>query len=124
MLSTPASVSTLSQSSIAPAVSKPFVFVLQPRGVLNHLTSSAFLTEVAVALEQASEQVIVDLLWVDTIDEQGMAMLVASLEQAAVLGKKLVLHSLDYRTRTSLTAAVHRQSDADDWEHWFNPAFE
>ncbi|MBD2019480.1 hypothetical protein H6F43_04675 [Leptolyngbya sp. FACHB-36] len=91
---------------------------------MNHLTSTAFLTEIAVALEQASEQVIVDLLWVDAIDDHGMVMLVASLEQAAVLGKKLVLHSLDYGTRTRLAAAVDRQSGVDDWEHWFNPAVE
>jgi anti-anti-sigma regulatory factor len=67
----------------------PKTVVLQPRGCLDQKQGLAFQATLEQALRQATQTVIVDLLWVEAIDRTGLQMLKAGMQLAATLGKVL-----------------------------------
>ncbi len=83
--------------------------VLQPCSPLTQEQSLAFQQTLEAALELAQESVIVDLLWVETADVEGIAALVAGLEKAADLGKLLSFQSLRHPIRVAVDLEWQRQ---------------
>jgi anti-anti-sigma regulatory factor len=102
------------------------VIVLQPTGVLDRSSSPEFHRALHQALEQAEEMVIVDLLWVERIDEMGIAALVEGRQQAAALGKFLSIQSMDRGTSTALEHAWSHQANlaAGGQSDWLQPGLE
>lgn len=86
--------------------------VLQPNGPLDHATSSEFQKALEGSLEQATDSVIVDLLWVNATDSYGIAALVAGMERAATLGKYLSFQAMDTVVRRALESAWERQRES------------
>lgn len=115
--------STIAPAQVPFAIIRPATLVLQPKGPLNQQTALDFQTELEAALVQVRERVIVDLLWTETIDEAGIAVLVSGIRQATRLGRQLTFNSLDAFTRQILDAEIDRQQP-QEWEHWFSPEFE
>ena len=88
---------------------QPSTIVLQPRGSLEGASSPAFQADLERALDQVTDAVIVDLLWVKSMDAQGIEALVAGIQRAAALGKFLSFQSMDAQTRAALTLEWNRQ---------------
>lgn len=86
--------------------------VLQPTVALDQVTSAAFQTELELALDRVTEAVIIDFLWVETIDAAGITALAAGLERAHRLGKTLSFQAISSRVRF----AVY-----DEWNRRRNP---
>jgi hypothetical protein len=62
------------------------------------------------ALEQAQTTVIVDFLWVSSLDSDAIKVLVLAMEKAVALGKMLSFHSLESSLRSAVDAEwVRRQ---------------
>lgn len=100
--------------SQAPPVSvmhHPSTIVLQPNGDLTKQSSHTFQRSLEEALELARESVIVDLLWVNETDGDGIASLVAGLEKASRLGKAISFQAMNGQTRIALEAEWDRQRD-------------
>jgi anti-anti-sigma regulatory factor len=99
--------------------------VLQPWGHLTEIREAAFRTALVQAIAQA-DSVIVDLLWVEAIDDQGMETLLAGMRQAHALGKSLVFLAMDAATRTALDKSWSQQRDTDlpQQTDLFSPEFE
>lgn len=93
----------------ASPVSRSSVIVLQPRGALDRVSSPAFERSLEEALEQVTDLVIVDLLWITTIDACGISALVAGVQRAAVMGKAVSFQSMNCRTHQALEAEWTRQ---------------
>ncbi len=89
----------------------PRTIVLQPNNDLNASCSDSFQHSLEEALELALEGVIVDLLWGNVTDIQGIEALVAGLEKATVLGKSLAFQSMSPQTRACVEAEWDRQRD-------------
>ena len=113
------------QLTLVPDI-KPTILVLQPNGALNEATSRDFQHELEQALEQATETVMVDFLWVEAIDAHGITALVAGLQRAAALGKFLSFQSMDTDSRLALENAwAHQQEkEAGAWTHTFSSKLE
>jgi anti-anti-sigma regulatory factor len=105
---------------------KPTILVLQPSGALTQANSREFQYELENALEQVTEAVIVDLIWVDSTDAYGIAALVAGLERAKALSKFLSFQSMNGSDRLALeTAWAHQQeTNAGAWTHTFSTDLE
>jgi len=88
---------------------RPDTIVLQPQGTLDESSSPTFQAELEEAIEHATEAVIIDFLWVESTDLNGVAALVAGIQRAADLGKLLSFQSMDSRTRAALAAEGERQ---------------
>jgi len=88
---------------------RPHALVLQPNGCLDRNTSQEFQQVLQSALEQATEAVIVDLLWVDSTDAAGISALVNGMQHASALKKSLSFQSMDMRTRTALETEWNQQ---------------
>lgn len=99
---------TLAESS---QKARPGMIVIQPNGSLDKASSSEFQKVLEQSLEQAIDGVIVDLLWVDSIDSYGISALVACIQQALELGKLLSFQSMTVQTRTPLEAEWTRQRE-------------
>jgi anti-anti-sigma regulatory factor len=99
--------------------------VLQPCGRLTGIGGATFRTTLAQAIAQA-DSVVVDLLWVEAIDEQGVATLLAGMRQAYALGKSLAFLGMDAATRTALDKIWGQQRDQDlpTQQDLFTPEFE
>lgn len=91
------------------AATHPETIVLQPCSQLTQEQSLAFQQTLEAALELAQESVIVDMLWVETVDAEGIAALVAGLEKAADLGKLLSFQSLRHPIRVAVDLEWQRQ---------------
>lgn len=88
----------------------PFpMLVLQPTGHLDAASSRALQVELETTLNRSAGGVIVDLLWVETIDAAGIEVLVAGLQKAASIGKSLLFQGMDTRTQTALEQEWCRQ---------------
>lgn len=85
------------------------MLVLQPTGNLDATGSRALQEELEATLNQATVGVIVDLLWVETIDAAGIEVLVVGLQKAASIGKSLLFQGMDARTQTALELEWSRQ---------------
>lgn len=105
---------------------KPTILILQPEGSLHEATSHDFQQMLEQALEQVSETVMVDFLWVEAIDAHGIAALVAGLQCAADLGKVLLFQSMNDRDRTALETAWGCQQEVSvgAWTHTFSRDFD
>ncbi len=96
-------------SELAPGVSKPSTIVLQPSGALDRESREHFQQTLEEALDQAIEGVIVDLIWVEATDAEGVTALVAGIEKAASLGKAISFQSMSHSTRIAMEAEWDRQ---------------
>ena len=84
---------------------RPHTVVLRPNGRLDAMSSAAFTKALEQALELTSETVVVDLLWIDSVEPEGIACLVAGLKRASALGKTLSLRFMDVATQAAVQAA-------------------
>lgn len=88
---------------------RPRTVVLRPNGCLDRTSSPAFTKALEQALELTADTVVVDLLWVDSVNEEGIASLITGLRRATVLGKTLSLRFMDVATQAAVEAASHHQ---------------
>ena len=105
---------------------RPRFLVLQPNGSLNQANSIDFQQGLESMLEQATDGVVVDLLWVGSMDAYGIAALVAGIQRATALGKQMLFQALDANSRLALeTEWAHQQeSSVGLWKHTFNSNLE
>lgn len=102
---------------------QPCTIVLQPEQELIGNAVASFGQALEAALEQVTETVIVDFLWVNQTDTLGIATLVAGIQRAAVLGKSLSLQSMNAQIRSALEMEWNRQREinfgpwSDRFEH-------
>jgi anti-anti-sigma regulatory factor len=99
--------------------------VLQPYGRLVGISGANFRMTLAQTIAQAAI-VVVDLLWVEAIDEQSVAVLLAAMRQARSSGKVLSFLSMDASTRNALDASWEHQRNIDQpvQTDCFTPGFE
>ena len=87
----------------------PHTIVLQPNGCLNAVTSSKFQQELEQALEVTANAVIVDLLHVKAVEQEGVSALLAGIKLATSLNKSLSICSMSMKTRLALETERGRQ---------------
>jgi anti-anti-sigma regulatory factor len=87
----------------------PHTIVLQPNGCLNAVTSSKFQQELEQALEVTANAVIVDLLHVEAVEQEGVSALLAGIKLATSLNKSLSICSMSMKTRLALETERGRQ---------------
>lgn len=104
----PVGFSTLTPESSVES-NHPQTIVLQPNCELTWASSQSFQRSLEEAIELTTESVIVDLLWVDEIDTDGIRVLVAGIEKAECLGKVISFQAMDNQTRTAMEAEWERQ---------------
>jgi anti-anti-sigma regulatory factor len=88
--------------------SRPRTVVLRPNGSLDEVSSPSFMKALEQALDLTTETVIVDLLWVDSVQSEGITCLISGLKRASSLGKTLSLRFMDVATQASVKAACER----------------
>lgn len=88
---------------------RPRTVVLRPNGCLDSVSSPTFTKALEQALQLTTDTVVVDLLWVDTVEAEGISSLIAGLQQASALGKTLSLRFMDVATQAAVETAYHRQ---------------
>ena len=105
---------------------RPSFLVLQPDGSLNQANSSDFQHGLESILEQATDGVVVDLLWVGSLDAYGIAALVAGIQRATALGKRMLFQALDANNRLALETewAQQQESSIGAWKHTFDSNLE
>jgi anti-anti-sigma regulatory factor len=103
----------------------PSMVVLQPNGSLSEVTGTPFKASLGQAIAQA-DSIVIDLLWIDTIDQAGLSILLSGMTQASKLGKSLSFLSMDQRTRCALDSSWEklRVADAPAQMDVFAPEFE
>ncbi|MBW4541172.1 MAG: hypothetical protein KME43_18850, partial [Myxacorys chilensis ATA2-1-KO14] len=103
----------------------PTTVVLQPNGNLSDLTETSFGTHLGDAIAQA-DAIVVDLLWIDTIDQAGLSILLSGMTQAVKLGKSLSFLSMNQQTRSTLDSSWEKLRDvnASVQVDVFTPEFE
>lgn len=108
------------------AATRPYTIVLQPTGCLDSSNSISFQKALEDSLEQAIDGVIVDLLWVESTDADGVAVLAKGIQQAGVLGKQLSFQSMDVSTRIALDEEWVRQRETifGSWSQQFGSELE
>ncbi|MGE5656338.1 MAG: STAS domain-containing protein [Actinomycetota bacterium] len=107
-------------------VANTHTIVLQPHGSLAGVSALDFQTQIEQALEVTVSGVIVDLQKVDSVAPEGISVLMAGLELAAILGKALAFQSVDLTTRLALRAewTRSRQISFGPWGDFFEQDFE
>lgn len=100
--------------------------VLQPKGCLGGIAVLDFQSNLEQALERAALGVVVDLQQVDAVAPEAIAALARGLELAAILGKSIVLHSIDLASRKRLKAEwrISREICFGPWGDLFDREFE
>lgn len=100
--------------------------VLQPTGHLDGTTYQDFQLLLEMALEQPVHSVIVDLLWVDGVDEYGIQTLLTGIERAAKLGKIISFAAMSYSIQVAMEAEWDRQRDLrfGSWQDLFGSDLE
>lgn len=103
----------------------PTTVVLQPNGNLSDSTETSFGTHLGAAIAQA-DAIVVDLLWIDTIDQAGLSILLSGMTQAVKLGKSLSFLSMNQQTRSTLDSSWEklREVNASVQVDVFTPEFE
>ncbi|NDJ19117.1 STAS domain-containing protein [Myxacorys almedinensis] len=103
----------------------PNTVVLQPSGNLAEPTDTPFQTSLGQAIAQA-DAVVVDLLWIDTIDQSGLSILLSGMTQANKLGKSLSFLSMNQHTRSTLDSIWEKlqEVNASVQTDVFAPEFE
>ncbi len=104
----------------------PHTLVLQPIGHLDSTNYREFQILLGMALEQAVSGVIVDCLWVETVDEYGIQTLVSGIERAANLGKTISFAAMNPSIRIAMEAEWDRQRDMrfGSWQDLFGSDLE
>ncbi|UBF26680.1 STAS domain-containing protein [Kovacikia minuta CCNUW1] len=102
---------SVSHLATSPQTDRLPIIVLQPNGSLDSTSSSEFQSVLEESLEQVTEGVIVDLLWVESTDADGIAALVAGIQRATLLGKLLSFQAMDGQTRAALEVEWNRQRE-------------
>jgi anti-anti-sigma regulatory factor len=119
----PAGMQTLQSVELVEEVC-PGTVVLQPYGGLSGMNGMTFQANLQKAIAQA-EAVIVDLLWIDTIDQTGITIFLSAMKQAHSLGKSLSFLAMDTATRIALDKVWEQQQTAASAQaDWFTPEFE
>ncbi|MGI0487515.1 STAS domain-containing protein [Pantanalinema rosaneae CENA516] len=110
----------------APLDPKPHTIVLQPDGNLDPTSSLEFRVQLEAAIEQVTDGVIVDFLWVNSTAPQGIAALVAGIQRAAMLGKAISFQSMDVQTRDAIEQEWNRQRQLSfgSWQDRFKDDLE
>ncbi|MCL1469499.1 STAS domain-containing protein [Argonema antarcticum] len=88
---------------------RPRTVVLRPNGCLDGMSCPAFTKALEQALEITTDTVVVDLLWVDNVEAEGVKSLITGLKRAAALGKTLSLRFMDVGTQAAVEAARTHQ---------------
>lgn len=88
---------------------RPRTVVLRPNGCLDSVSSPTFTKALEQALELTTDTVVIDLLWVDFVEAEGISCLIAGLKLASALGKNLSLRFMDVTTQAAVEAAYNRQ---------------
>jgi len=91
------------------AEKSPRTIVLRPNGCLNAMSSPVFTKALEQALELTTDTVVVDLLWVDSVETEGISTLIAGLKRASAMGKTLSLRFMDVATQAAVEAACSCQ---------------
>ncbi|MBW4520482.1 MAG: hypothetical protein KME16_12375 [Scytolyngbya sp. HA4215-MV1] len=86
---------------------QPYTIVLQPGSSTNRVESYEFQAELYRALDDATDAVVVDLLWTDGLSNQAIAVLSAGIKKALLLGKALSFQSMNSATRQALQREWH-----------------
>lgn len=106
-------ISSLLESLSPPEGSQPSTIVLRPNGCLGGANCLEFQQQLHQALELTTETVVVDLLWVDAVEAEGIQVLIEGLQKATQLDKILSLRSLDLDTRAALEAQLQNGLEID-----------
>lgn len=116
---------TVDTSSMAEG-SQPHTIVLQPTGCLDSSSSSSFRVQLEQALQAATNSVIVDLMRIEKVHQEGISVLAAGLRLATALEKGLSICSISASTRLVLQAEYNRQWEAGlgHWSDQFQEEFE
>jgi len=99
--------------------------VLQPRGRLDQTSSPTLQLILEQSLHQATEAVILDLIWVEAIDSVGLEVLKSGVRLAHRLSKALSFHAVSAPTRAALDLekatlrALSLGKWAEVWQHEF-----
>jgi anti-anti-sigma regulatory factor len=104
----------------SPFESQPYTIVLQPGNSLP-IESHEFQLELYRALENATDAVVVDLLWIDGLSNQAIAILSNGIKKALILGKALSFQSMSSAARQALQREWHhhRASFLGTWNNCF-----
>jgi anti-anti-sigma regulatory factor len=103
----------------------PKTVVLQPHGAFSGEAGVTFQSSLDQAIVEAAA-VIVDLLWVNRVDDQGIAILLAGMKRAQASGKSLAFLAMNGATRVALDAVweQQRKAEASPQTDRFTPNFE
>ena len=120
------SVVSHSTAQLDPETTASNTIVLQPKGCLGGIAVLDFQTNLEQALENAALGVVVDMQQVDAVAPEAIAALARGLELAAILGKSIVLHSIDLASRKGLRAEWRssREICFGPWGDLFEAEFE
>jgi anti-anti-sigma regulatory factor len=109
---------------------RPRTVVLQPMDWLDQASIDKFQHSFNTALEQASEGVLIDLLWIASTDAYGINALLMAVERAAALNKSLSFQSMNRRIKAAMEAELQQRrsqrlgswktSFAADLEHFLD----
>jgi anti-anti-sigma regulatory factor len=100
--------------------------VLQPMGHLDRTAYQEFRALLESALDQPVYEVIIDFLWVETVDEHGIQTLLAGMERAAKLGKTISFAAMSCSIRAAVEAEWDRQRQLrlGSWQDLFGSDLE
>ncbi|MGI0494384.1 STAS domain-containing protein [Alkalinema pantanalense CENA528] len=94
-----------------PETAQTSTIVLQPYA-LTGLDGDRFQNSLEQALQEG-ESVIVDLLWVDSVEDEALSLLLAGMQQALALNKPLSFLGMDGTTRAALDHLWEQQREQD-----------
>ena len=99
---------------------QPYTIVLQPGNSIP-IESHEFQIELYQALDNATDAVVVDLLWIDGLSNQAIAILSNGIKKALMLGKALSFQSMNSAARQALQREwhCHRASFLGTWNNSF-----
>lgn len=109
-----------------PPSPQPSGIVLQFRGVLDATTATDARQQIEQALHCATHAVIVDLLWVSAVTQEGFEALREGIERSLVLKKSLSFESAGSALQQQLDGAwtEQRSQTFGPWEHSLDQGFE
>jgi anti-anti-sigma regulatory factor len=96
----------------SPSQPQPYTIVLQPGKGTGKVDTLELHQSIKQALEQATDAVIVDLIWVPSLNPHTMSVLIGGIQKAIAMGKSLSFQSVNSATRQILEAEQHRHHTA------------
>ncbi|OUC13363.1 MAG: hypothetical protein B0A82_17935 [Alkalinema sp. CACIAM 70d] len=94
-----------------PEAGQPSTIVLQPYA-LTGLDGDRFQNSLEQALQEG-ESIIVDLLWVDSVEDEALSVLLEGMQQALALNKPLSFLGMDRTTRVALDQLWEQQREQE-----------